>query len=37
MGNLRAGPALLLIAGALACIVPARRVARTDPLEVLRQ
>lgn len=32
-----AGPAILLIAGVLACAVPARRVARTDPIQVLRQ
>lgn len=32
-----AGPALLLIAGVLACAVPARRVARTDPIQVLRE
>ena len=31
-----AGPVLLLVAGSLACIVPARRVANTDPLQVLR-
>jgi putative ABC transport system permease protein len=29
-------PIVLLIAGAIACIVPARRVARTDPVMVLR-
>ncbi|MDO8681016.1 MAG: ABC transporter permease [Acidobacteriota bacterium] len=32
-----AGPILLLVAGSLACIVPARRVANTDPLQVLRE
>ncbi|MGE0866718.1 MAG: FtsX-like permease family protein, partial [Vicinamibacterales bacterium] len=31
-----AGPALLLAAGVLACAAPARRVARTDPIQVLR-
>jgi ABC-type antimicrobial peptide transport system permease subunit len=30
-------PVVLLMAGALACIVPARRVANTDPVQVLRQ
>jgi putative ABC transport system permease protein len=30
-------PVVLLIAGALACIVPARRVANTDPVSVLRE
>ena len=30
-------PLVLIVAGALACIVPARRVARTDPVQVLRQ
>ena len=30
-------PVVLLVAGAVACIVPARRVARTDPVQVLRQ
>ena len=30
-------PVLLLIAGAIACVVPARRVANTDPVEVLRE
>lgn len=30
-------PIVLLIAAALACIVPARRVANTDPLTVLRE
>jgi putative ABC transport system permease protein len=29
-------PVVLLVAGALACIVPARRVAQTDPVAVLR-
>jgi ABC-type lipoprotein release transport system permease subunit len=28
---------VLLIAGAIACIVPARRVAQTDPVQVLRE
>lgn len=32
-----AGPALLLIAGILASVVPARRVAQTDPIQVLRE
>jgi putative ABC transport system permease protein len=32
-----AGSALLLSAGLLACAVPARRVAQTDPMQVLRQ
>ncbi len=32
-----AGPACLLMAGVLACIVPARRVANTDPIQVLRE
>ena len=31
-----AGPALLLVAAILACVVPARRVANTDPVQVLR-
>jgi predicted permease len=30
-------PLVLMVAGALACIVPARRVARTDPIQVLRE
>jgi putative ABC transport system permease protein len=30
-------PVVLLMAGAIACIVPARRVALTDPIQVLRQ
>lgn len=30
-------PIILLIAGAFACIVPARRVAQTDPIQVLRE
>jgi putative ABC transport system permease protein len=30
-------PVVLLIAGALACVVPARRVAQTDPVQVLRE
>ena len=30
-------PIVLLIAGAIACIVPARRVAQTDPVQVLRE
>ena len=30
-------PLVLLIAGVLACIVPARRVAQTDPVQVLRE
>jgi len=30
-------PMVLLIAGAVACIVPARRVAQTDPVQVLRE
>jgi predicted permease len=30
-------PVILLLAGAIACIVPARRVARTNPVEVLRE
>jgi predicted permease len=30
-------PIVLLIAGAVACIVPARRVAQTDPVQVLRE
>jgi putative ABC transport system permease protein len=30
-------PVVLLIAGAIACIVPARRVAQTDPVQVLRE
>lgn len=32
-----AGPVLLLVAGILACAVPARRVAKTDPIQVLRE
>ena len=32
-----AGPAFVVIAGVLACVAPARRVARTDPLQVLRE
>jgi len=32
-----AGPLFLLIAGGLACLVPARRVAKTDPIQVLRE
>jgi ABC-type antimicrobial peptide transport system permease subunit len=32
-----AGPVFLLIAGVLACTVPARRVAKTDPIQVLRE
>lgn len=32
-----AGPLFLLVAGTLACAVPARRVARTDPIQVLRE
>jgi putative ABC transport system permease protein len=30
-------PLILIVAGVLACIVPARRVAQTDPVQVLRQ
>jgi predicted permease len=30
-------PVVLLLAGAIACIVPARKVARTNPVEVLRE
>jgi putative ABC transport system permease protein len=30
-------PIVLLLAGIAACVVPARRVARTDPIEVLRE
>jgi predicted permease len=30
-------PVVLLIVGAIACIVPARRVANTDPVQVLRE
>jgi len=30
-------PLVLLIVGVIACIVPARRVAKTDPIHVLRQ
>jgi predicted permease len=30
-------PIVLLIAGAIACVVPARRVAQTDPVQVLRE
>ena len=30
-------PVVLLIVGAIACIVPARRVAQTDPVQVLRE
>jgi predicted permease len=30
-------PIVLLVAGTLACVVPARRVARTDPVQVLRE
>jgi putative ABC transport system permease protein len=30
-------PIVLLVAGVIACVVPARRVARTDPVQVLRQ
>jgi predicted permease len=32
-----AGPVLLLVAGLISCIVPARRVAQTDPIQILRQ
>ena len=32
-----AGPVFLLIAGILACAVPAKRVAQTDPMQVLRE
>ncbi len=32
-----ASTVLLLLAGIVACVVPARRVARTNPMEVLRQ
>ena len=32
-----AGPALLLVTGTLACVAPARRVAQTDPSQILRQ
>ncbi len=32
-----AGPAFLLAAGVLACAAPARRVAQTDPIQVLRE
>ena len=32
-----AAPIVLLIAGAIACVVPARRVAQTDPVVVLRE
>jgi putative ABC transport system permease protein len=32
-----AAPALLVIAGVAACVVPARRVAHTDPVQVLRE
>ena len=30
-------PAALLLVGIAACVVPARRVARTDPVQVLRE
>jgi ABC-type antimicrobial peptide transport system permease subunit len=30
-------PIVLVIAGVIACVVPARRVARTDPITVLRE
>ena len=30
-------PVLLIIAAMIACVVPARRVARTEPIQVLRQ
>ena len=30
-------PIVLLIAGVFACVVPARRVARTDPVQILRE
>jgi putative ABC transport system permease protein len=30
-------PLLLVIVGVIACVVPARRIAKTDPLQVLRQ
>lgn len=32
-----AGPVLLLVAGILASVVPAKRVAQTDPIQVLRE
>lgn len=32
-----AGPVFLLLAGILACAMPARRVAQTDPIQILRQ
>ena len=32
-----AAPLVLLVVGAIACIVPARRVAQTDPVQVLRE
>jgi putative ABC transport system permease protein len=32
-----AGPVFLLLAGTLACVVPARRVAQTDAMQVLRE
>ena len=32
-----AGPACLVVAGVLACAIPARRVAQTDPIQVLRE
>jgi ABC-type lipoprotein release transport system permease subunit len=31
------GPVLLLVAGVLASLVPARRVGQTDPIQVLRE
>ena len=30
-------PLLLIVVGVIACVVPARRVAKTDPLQVLRE
>jgi ABC-type antimicrobial peptide transport system permease subunit len=30
-------PIVLLLVGVAACVVPARRVARTDPIQVLRE
>jgi ABC-type antimicrobial peptide transport system permease subunit len=30
-------PVLLIVVGVIACVIPARRVAKTDPIQVLRE